>query len=199
MRDRRQVLQDLRPGGLVVRQRVGLVAVLVEHHPVGVVRRKLLRHPDRLVGPARRGRGDDLGAVHLEQLPALGRRVLRHHADQPVAPQLRHHRQRDPGVPRGRLQQREPRLQQPVLLRLRDHIEGRAVLHRAGGVAVLELGPQPRRWRGRQPRQPDQRGPAERVEQRVVTHGSVRQQSLRRPLSAPRRPRPGARSPCHRP
>ena len=50
------------PGGLVVRPGVRLVAVLVEHHPVGVLGGQPAGHPDRLVGPARSGRGDDLGA-----------------------------------------------------------------------------------------------------------------------------------------
>jgi hypothetical protein len=50
--DRRQVGQDLRAGALLVRESVGGVAVLVEHHPVGVLRRDPLSNPDRLVGAA---------------------------------------------------------------------------------------------------------------------------------------------------
>ena len=52
MRDRRQVLEELGPRRLVVRPGVRRVAVLVEHHPVGVGRRELLRRRHRLVGAA---------------------------------------------------------------------------------------------------------------------------------------------------
>ena len=58
------VAQDLGAGGAVVRVGVGRVAVLVEHHPVRVLRGELLGHRDGLVRPARRGRGDDLRPVH---------------------------------------------------------------------------------------------------------------------------------------
>ena len=48
----------------LVRERVGGVAVLVEHHPVRVLLGEPLGDPDRLVGAARGRRGDDLGAPH---------------------------------------------------------------------------------------------------------------------------------------
>ena len=41
---------------LLVREGVGLVAVLVEHDPVGMLLRDLLGDPDGLVGPAGRGK-----------------------------------------------------------------------------------------------------------------------------------------------
>ena len=53
--DRGQVGEDLRTGALLVRERVGGVAVLVEHHPVGVLRGHLLGDPHGLVGAARGG------------------------------------------------------------------------------------------------------------------------------------------------
>ena len=43
--DRRQVGEQLGAGALVVREGVGLVAVLVEHHPVGVLGGDLLGDP----------------------------------------------------------------------------------------------------------------------------------------------------------
>ena len=168
--DLRQVGQQLGPGGLVVGQRVVLVAVLVEHHPGRVGGGQLLGHPHRLVGAAGGRREDDLRAVGLQQLAPLSGGVLRHHADQPVAAQPGHHGQRDAGVARGRLEDRGARRQQAVLLRRRDHVEGGAVLDRAGRVAVLQLGPQPHVRPGRQPGQADQRRAAERVEQVVVAH-----------------------------
>ena len=51
MRDGGQVGQDLRAGADVVRLRVGGVPVLVEHHPVGVLRGDPLRGAHGLVGP----------------------------------------------------------------------------------------------------------------------------------------------------
>ena len=174
VRDRRQVGEQLRTGRLVVGAGVGLVAVLVEHHPVGVLGSDLLRRADRLVAAARRRRVAMTSAPQAsEQLGALGGRVLGHDADQPVAALLGHHRQRDAGVARGRLEQGRTGVEQPVLLGLLDHGQRRTVLDRAGRVAVLELRPQPDLGRGREPGQPDERGAAHRVEQRGEAHGSA--------------------------
>ena len=104
-----QVREDLGAGALVVRERVGGVAVLVEHHPVGVLLGDLLGDPDGLVGAAGGRRGDDLGAPHPQQLATLLGGVLRHHADQPVALELGGHRQRDAGVARRGLEDRAAR------------------------------------------------------------------------------------------
>ena len=49
-----QVGEDLRAGGGVVRAGVGGVAVLVEHHPVGVLGGQFLGDADGGVGAARR-------------------------------------------------------------------------------------------------------------------------------------------------
>ena len=171
VRDRRQVGEQLGAGGLVVGAGVGLVAVLVEHHPVGVLRGQLLGHPHGLVAAAGRRRRDDLRTPRAEQLGALGRRVLGHDADQPVAALLGDHRQRDARVARGRLQQGGAGVEQPVLLRLVDHGERRAVLDRAGRIAVLELRPEPDVGRRREPGQADERRAADGVEQRVEAHG----------------------------
>ncbi len=168
VRDLGAVAQDLRAGGAVVRVGVGRVAVLVEHHPVGVLRGEPLGHRDGLVRAARRGRGDDLGAVHREQLSPLLRRVLRHHADQPVALELARHGQRDAGVAGRGLEHRAARAEQAVGLGPLDHRQRGPVLDRPGGVAVFQLRPQPDIGRGRQRRQPDERGVADRRQQGVV-------------------------------
>ena len=55
VRDLRQVGEQLGAGGLVVGAGVRLVAVLVQHDPVRVVRGEPLRHPDGLVGAPGRG------------------------------------------------------------------------------------------------------------------------------------------------
>src|SRR3712207_7794761 len=55
------------PGALVVRLRVGRVAVLVQHDPVVVLGRQALGDRDRLVRAARGRREDDPGAVHLDR------------------------------------------------------------------------------------------------------------------------------------
>ena len=64
----------------------------------------------------------------------------------------------------------QPGRSRPVLLGRSTIAQRRPVLDRAGRVAVLELGPQPHVGRRREPRQPDQRRVADRVEQRVVAH-----------------------------
>ena len=163
-----QVGEQLGAGALLVREGVGLVAVLVEHHPVGVLARDLLGDAHGLVGAAGGGRGDDLGAPHAQQLAPLLGGVLGHHADDAVALELGRHRQRDAGVAAGRLEDRAAGTQGAVLLGLLDHPQRRPVLDGAGRVAVLELGPEAYVGAGRQPRQPDQRRAADRVQQAVV-------------------------------
>ena len=135
----------------------------------GAPRRSASR-PARPRWTRRRPGEETISAPHIaSSWRALDRGVLRHHADQPVALELGRHRQRDPGVARRRLEDRAARAQQPVLLGRLDHAQRRPVLDRPGRVAVLELGPQPHVGRRRQPRQPDQRGAADGVEQGVVS------------------------------
>lgn len=141
--DGREVGEDLRAGGGVVGARVVRVSVLVEHDPVGVLGGQFLGDADGRVGAARRRGRDDLGAPHGEQVaPFLGG-VLRHDAHDAVALELGRHGERDSGVAAGGLQDGAAGGQPAVLLRLFDHVERGAVLDRAGGVAVLQLGPDP--------------------------------------------------------
>src|SRR5919112_1569419 len=77
--DLRAVPPDLRARALVVRLRVGRVAVLVGEEPVGVLAGEGLGPSHGPVGALRARRPDDLGAPHLEQLRALDRHVLGQH------------------------------------------------------------------------------------------------------------------------
>ena len=88
-------------------------------------------------------RVDDLGAVHAQQLGALGRDVVGHHDLQRVALVGADHRQRDAGVARGRLEDRLARADRALVLGVLDQRARDAVLDRAGRVARLELGPDP--------------------------------------------------------
>lgn len=170
VRDGREVGEDLRAGGGVVGARVVRVAVLVEHHPVGVFGRELLGDADGRVGAARRRGGDDLGAPHGEQVAPLLRGVLRHDADDAVALELGRHGERDAGVAAGRLQDGAAGRQAAVLLRLLDHVERGAVLDRAGRVPVLQLGPDADVLGRGQPRQADQGRVAHGRQRGVVPH-----------------------------
>ena len=63
----------------------------------------LARLRDRALHPLRRRRQDDLGAEEAEDLPPLERHRLGHRDDEPVPLRRRGERERDAGVPRGRL------------------------------------------------------------------------------------------------
>ena len=105
-----------------------------------------------------------------EQLAALDRGVLRHHADQLVTTLRRHHGERDAGVARRRLQDRRAGLQQAVLLGGLHHVQRGTILDRTGRVAVFELRPQPHIGGQRQPRESDERCLPDGVDEGVVTH-----------------------------
>ena len=104
--DLRAVAPDLRAGALVVRARVGVVAVLVEEVPLGVLGGQLVGPAHGAVGALRARREDDLGAEHLEHLAPLDRHVLRHQDLDRVALELGDGRQGDAGVARRRLEDR---------------------------------------------------------------------------------------------
>ena len=108
--DRRQVGEDLRAGAVVVRLRrsPGCRTGRASPSP-SCSAASSLATAHGLVRAAGGRRGDDLRAVHLQQLAPLDRGVLRHHADQPVAALPGDHRQRDAGVAAGRLEDRGAR------------------------------------------------------------------------------------------
>ena len=165
MGDLGKIFQNLWPGGQIVRLGVGRIPVLIEHHPVRVLGCELFGDTHRLVGATRGRGGNDLCSPHGEQLLALRRGVLRENADKPVARQLGGHRQRDAGVATRRFQDRGTRSKRAVELGGTDHVQRRPVLDGAGRIPILELGPQPYRLTGRQPRQSDERGVADRIGQ----------------------------------
>jgi hypothetical protein len=159
-----EVGDDLRAGALVVRERVRRVLVLERHHPARVLGDQLLRQPHRAVRSLVGGRLDDLGAVQLEQLPPLLGCVRRHDARQRIVAQLRDERERDAGVARGGLEQPLPGLELDRL----EHLLRDAVLDRAGRVLPFELRVDRHGARlRRQPRQLDERGVADEIEQRA--------------------------------
>ena len=96
---------------------------------------------DGAVGALVAGRVDDLGAVHLQQLRALGRHVVGHDDLERVALARADHRQRDAGVAGRRLEDRLAGPDRALLLGVLDQRARDAVLDRAGRVVRLELGP----------------------------------------------------------
>ena len=159
-----ELLEDLYRGAVVVGERVGLVAVLVGHEVGGVALGHLERLGDRPVGALRPLRVDDLGPVHAQQLGPLGGHVVGHHGGEWIALATADHRQRDPGVAGGRLDQRLPGADRSLRLGPVDHRLGDAILDRAGRVAALELGVDADAGARRQARQLDQRRVADRIE-----------------------------------
>ena len=164
-------------GAVVVGERVRLVAVLVGHVVGGVLLGHLERELDRAVGALRSLRVDDLGSVHLQELGALGGDVVGHHGLQRVALATADHRQRDPGVAGGRLEDRLSRRDQALGLGPVDHRLGDAILDRAGRIAALELREDPHPGPRRQARQLDERRVADRLENalELAAAGSVQQ------------------------
>ena len=128
---------------VVVRVRVGLVAVLVGHVDARVLLRHLERQLDRAVGALRALGVDDLGAVHAQQLGALRRDVLGHHGRERIALQAADQRQRDAGVAGRRLEDALARRDRALGLRALDHRLRDAVLDGARRAVELELGEEP--------------------------------------------------------
>ena len=148
--DLRAVLPDLRAGALVVGAGVGVVAVLVEEAPLGVLGGQRLGPLDGAVGALGAGREDDLGAEHLEHLAALDRHVLGQQDLDRVALDAGDRGQGDAGVARRRLEDRLAGTEAAVLLGVLDHRLGDAVLHRPERVLALQLGQDPHVGVGRQ-------------------------------------------------
>ena len=163
-----ELLDDLRRRAVVVRVRVRLVPVLVGHVVRRVGRGHLQRHRDRAVGALVAGRVDDLGAVHLQQLRALGRDVVGHDDLEPVALARADHRERDAGVARRRLEDRLAGPDRALLLGVLDQRARDAVLDRARRVVRLELRPDAHAGLGREPLELHQRRVADRLDDVAV-------------------------------
>ena len=139
--DFRQGLHDFLAGALVVRVRVAVVPVLVEHQVVvGVFLDHLLGHDDAAVGAQGAVRVDDLRAVGFQEMGAFHGDVLRHHHLDLVALEAADHCQGDAGVARGGLQDGPVGRNLAVGLCPLDHFEPDAVLDAAGGILALKLG-----------------------------------------------------------
>ncbi len=172
------LLPDLRPGRLVVRERVVDVGVLIRfpravdlgdepvgHAVVGV--RVLRRH---------RGRADDdVGAVRLEHVALVLADLVGADEDAAIALLLRDQRQAHAGVARRRLHDGAALLECPRGLGVLDHSQGDAVLDRAARVDVLHLGQHDPRHITHDLLEPDKRGVSDEVDDRVrVAHGTQR-------------------------
>jgi hypothetical protein len=100
-----ECLGDLRSGSFVVRARVRLIRVLERHEVARCLLGELERQPDGTVRALGAGRVDDVRTEEAQQSLALLRRVLRHHARQRIALELRDERERDSGVAARRLEE----------------------------------------------------------------------------------------------
>ena len=157
---------DLRAGGPLVRQRIGGVVELVGEERA----RDVAGEPRRQVLVVRGMALADIGAGHVhlgaERLQVqhlLGRHLVGHDQDDPIALGPRHQGQAEAGVARGRLDDDAARPEPPVALGGIDHRQADAVLDRASGVLRLELEEQ-RAGPGVEPRHPHQRRVADELE-----------------------------------
>ena len=171
------VTPDLGSGALVVGARVGVVAVLIDEAPFGVLVGELLGAAHGAVRALVAGRQDDLGAHDLEHLAALDRHALRQQDLDRVSLEAGDRRQRDAGVARRRLEDRLAGQQPAVLLGGLDHRLGDPVLDRAERVLHLELGEDAHVRVGREVGDVDDRRVADQVEH-VGVHGADPRQSL---------------------
>ena len=169
VRELGEVADDLLTGPAFVGERVRGVPVL-EGHEVALVHREPARDLDRAVRPGVAGRGHDLGPEELEQADALLARVVRDHDGQAVPLAARDHRERDPRVAGGRLEDRPARFELARCLGGLDHRLRDPVLRRAGRVLSLELGPQAHAGLRGRAREPDERRLADRVEDVGISH-----------------------------
>ena len=130
-----------RAGPFLVRRRVRRVPVLERHEVRGVLGERA-RHLDRAVRALVAVGEDDLGAEQPEEAEPLLARVVGEDHGEVVALALGDHREGDPRVPGGRLEDRLVGRELAGCLGGLDHRERDPVLRGAGRVVPLELGPQ---------------------------------------------------------
>ena len=148
---------------------VGFVFELAAEEPTVGARQlhRLGQHADA----AKRRRGqDDLRSEEAQDLAPLDAEVLGHHDDERVALGRADHRQTDPGVAAGGLDDGLAGAQQASALGILDHPEREPVLDRAQRVEGLDLDVEPDARRG-QAVDPYHRGATDRVEDRLVKVG----------------------------
>ena len=161
------VAPDLLGGRPAVDLGVGGVLELLGHEVVGVLAHELARREDRAGHALDRGRQEDFRSVAREQPLALDAHVVRHREDQPIALHGGGHREPDPRVAAGRLDDRRARLQQPAALGVVDHRERDPVLDAAAGIQRLDFRGHRRAAGLRHAREPHHRGAADQVEHRA--------------------------------
>ncbi len=133
---------DLRAGALVVGPGVHRVEVLVRLERVGYLARQAVGDGVVALGRValdRGGRGHHLGAVGAKDRRLLRGDLVGHDEDAPVALDGGGHRQTDPGVAGGWLDDRAARLEPPLALGLLDHADADPVLDRTARVEHLQL------------------------------------------------------------
>ncbi len=131
--------EDLQRGAAPVGLWVGEVLKLLRHEAARVALDDLERPVDGALHQLAPWRQHDLRSVMLQEASSLGRGVVGHGDDQPVALDRRDQRQADAGVAAGRFDDGVSRLQRAALFGRLDHRQSDAVLDAAGGVEGLEL------------------------------------------------------------
>src|SRR5262249_50503962 len=121
------------------------------------------------------GADDDLSSVGFEHVALVLADLVGADEYAPVALALRDHGQPDPGVTRGRLDDRAARCELAGSLRRLHHPQRDPVLHAAAGVEVLHLRQHQRREVPGDAVQPDQRGVTDQIDDVLgVVHGVSR-------------------------
>ncbi len=167
-----RLLPNLRTGGLLVRERVRGIRILV-----GPERARRLAHQSlgrRVVRARVFGRDGGrahhhLGSIRAQQRDLLVTHLVAHHEDAAVAALRRHDRESRAGVPRGRLDDRAARLQESVALGRVDHRDRDAILDTAARIRRFELGDERalHAVRSRDSRQAYERGATDEMENRI--------------------------------
>src|ERR1039457_6327865 len=151
------LLEDLGARRLVVRAWIRGVRKLLRHVGTWDLFREGVRLVDGALHAERVGRLDDCAAERGHELLFLDRESLGHAEDDAVPARDAHQREPDARVPGRGLDDRSARPEEALLLRVADHPDADAVLHRAAGVQELALGEDFGGAAPRKARQPDHR------------------------------------------
>src|ERR1039458_9789560 len=133
------LLEDLGARRLVVRAWIRGVRKLLRHVGTWDLFREGVRLVDGALHAERVGRLDDGAAERGHDLLFLDRESLGHAEDDAVPARDAHEREPDARVPGRGLDDRSARPEEALLLRVADHPNADAVLHRAAGVQELAL------------------------------------------------------------
>jgi hypothetical protein len=159
------LLPDLHGRAVVVGgEIVGVVELIDQEVLPGVFAHERVGFLDGPVRTESGGGEAQLSAKGLEDLLALLTGRLGHGEAQAVSLRRGHHRQADPRVAAGRLQDDLVARQLPALLGPLDHVQGRPVLHGPSRVEALELREDPDVGVGVELADLDERRVADRLE-----------------------------------